>query len=136
MVNLEKCPTHPEQSGESDYGGLWCKGVGGVKCKWARKDFVNELESGETETVRKWHLPAPGKWLSQEDYILAVDAGVATEAPESPSAPTTDRDRLIVRQVCVKAACEALAMSTGDAQDKAVNILSLAGTLETWIYRE
>jgi hypothetical protein len=54
---------------------------------------------------------------------------------EAPSAATIDKDRLIVRQVCVKAACEALAISPLDTEEKAGRITYLAGELEDWIFR-
>ena len=55
-------------------------------------------------------------------------------AAESPPAATMDKDRLIVRQVCVKAACEALAISPLDTEEKAGRITYLAGELEAWIF--
>jgi hypothetical protein len=59
-----------------------------------------------------------------------------SDATESPSVATIDKDRLIVRQVCVKAACEALAISPLDTEEKAGRITYLAGELEDWVWRE
>ncbi|KKL58641.1 hypothetical protein LCGC14_2223390, partial [marine sediment metagenome] len=56
--------------------------------------------------------------------------GMQSDATESPVAATLDKDRLIVRQVCVKAACEALAISPLDTEEKAGRITNLAGVLE------
>ncbi len=68
------------------------------------------------------------------------DAGTpfpsGSDATESPVAATTDKDRLIVRQVCVKAACEALAISPLDTEEKAGRITYLAGELEDWVWRD
>jgi hypothetical protein len=63
------------------------------------------------------------------------DDAFPPDAPSEPSAAATDKDRLIVRQVCVKAACEALAISPLGAEEKAGRITYLAGELEDWIFR-
>ena len=63
-------------------------------------------------------------------------SGFPTDAPSEPSAPTLDKDHLIVRQVCVKAASEALAISPLGAEEKAGRITYLAGVLEDWVYRD
>ena len=57
------------------------------------------------------------------------------DATGSPPATITDKDRLIVRQVCVKAASEALAISPLDTEEKAGRIPSLASVFEDWIFR-
>jgi len=59
----------------------------------------------------------------------------APDATESPIGATIDKDRLTVRQVCVKAACEALAISPLNAEEKAGRITYLASELEDWIFR-
>lgn len=139
-MDITKCPAHPETSGESKYGGLWCWGEDRT-CKWAVKEFVNDTEDGGVEKVTKYHLPEPGRWLTKEDYISAVSDGAfphgesLTDAARAASEATIDKDRLIVRQVCVKAACEALAISPLNAEEKAGRITYLAGELEDWIFR-
>jgi hypothetical protein len=57
------------------------------------------------------------------------------DAPSDTPEATIDKDRLIVRQVCVKAASEALAISPLNAEEKAGRITYLAGELEDWIFR-
>ena len=132
---LDKCPEHPGASGESDYGGLWCKGPDGGRCKWARKDFVNELESGETETVRKWHLPEEGgRWRSEEDYLIATQE-MAPGPPSTPSAASGNRERSIVRQTCIKAAARVLAPAVGAKEEIAGSVTYLAGVFEDWVNR-
>ena len=62
-------------------------------------------------------------------------SGLPLEPFSEPAEATLDTDRLIVRQVCVKAACEALAISPLDSEEKAGRITYLAGVFEDWIYR-
>ncbi len=62
-------------------------------------------------------------------------SSIPPDATGSPGGATLDKDRLIVRQVCVKAACEALAMSPLDTEEKAGRITYLAGVLEDWVFR-
>ena len=61
--------------------------------------------------------------------------GGAPDATESPVGAITDKDRLIVRQVCIKAASEALAISPLDTEEKAGRIAYLASVFEDWIFR-
>ena len=55
------------------------------------------------------------------------------DATESPPAASIDRDGLIVRQTCIKAA--AMALQHSATEDKAGAITYLAGVLEDWVNR-
>ncbi len=149
MVALDKCPTHPNSSGTSQYGGLWCYG-NDKTCKWAVKEFVNDTPDGGVEKVTKYHPPQPGRWLTKEDYISTLtdkdnpvapsddfppDDGLPTEATESLPEATVDREHSIVRQTCIKAASVALQHSTGNAEEKAGQLTYLAGVYEDWCWR-
>ena len=57
------------------------------------------------------------------------------DAPSEPVEATIDKDHLIVRQTCIKAACEAVAISPLDSQEKAGRITYLAGVFEDWVWR-
>ena len=63
------------------------------------------------------------------------DFGGLPDAPSASQAPTIDKDRLIVRQVAIKAASEALAISPLDTEEKAGRITYLAGVFEDWVFR-
>ena len=57
------------------------------------------------------------------------------DAPDKPVDIPIDKDHLIVRQACIKAACEALAISPLDSEEKAGRITYLAGVFEDWCWR-
>jgi hypothetical protein len=59
----------------------------------------------------------------------------APDATGEPVAPAIDKDHLIVRQACIKAACEALAISPLDSEEKTGRITYLAGVFEDWCWR-
>lgn len=88
-MSTDRCPQHPTASGESQYGGLWCWGADRA-CKWAVKEFVNEHEDGELEKVTKYRLPSGGKWMSPEDYALAVAGGAADAPAKTPMVTPPD----------------------------------------------
>ena len=80
--------------------------------------------------------PFPPEEGFTSDGDFKGDNEMPTDAAESPPAGTIDKDRLIVRQVCVKAASEALAISPLDTEERAGRITYLAGELESWIFRD
>jgi hypothetical protein len=130
---MNKCPKHPDKSGESQYGGLWCRGPDGGKCSWAHREFVNEGEDGELTKVLKWRLPEGGKWLAKEAYIEAIGE---VEAVSAPSGDGSDRNQSIVRQSSIKAAAWYLAGGEHlNAEDAGAKITNLAGILEDWVNR-
>ena len=69
------------------------------------------------------------------DQSFPPEEDFPPDATGAPVEPSLDRDRLIVRQVAIKAACEALAVSGLEPEVKAERITNLAGILEDWVYR-
>ena len=77
----------------------------------------------------------PAEEFPPESGNFGPHLASAPDAPGAPPGGTLDKDRLIVRQVAIKAACEALAMSPLETEEKAGRITYLAGVLEDWVDR-
>lgn len=106
------------------------------------------------DRVRVEYAPYERKDGSQGYYIYVIEnlshPPTETDAfepfpPEENPDPFSDdsdegsdepnRDRLIVRQTCLKAAGMALQHATGNAEEKSGAITYLAGVLEDWCWR-
>jgi hypothetical protein len=100
------------------------------------KTYISVIEN----LSRPQESAAPGSVFPPEQDFPPDDIAPASlegrpDELSAPPAATTDKDRLIVRQVAIKAACEALAISPLNAEEKAGRITYLAGVLEDWVYR-
>ncbi len=130
-------------------GGAW---LNWTKLEWRGQPFNTDVRAGDKvrveyatvdgktyiSVIENLSRPASGEpddpFPPQDDF--PGDApDFPPDAPESPSEPTIDKDHLIVRQVAIKAACEALAMSPLETEEKAGRITYLAGVLEDWCWR-
>ncbi|KKN15056.1 hypothetical protein LCGC14_0989890 [marine sediment metagenome] len=98
-----------------------------------KRTYISVIENLSRPTTDDPFPPDEG--FPGDEAGTPFPSGPAADATESPPAATMDKDRLIVRQVCVKAACEALAISPLDTEEKAGRITYLAGELEDWIFR-
>lgn len=68
--DIHKCPRHPKATGESKFGGLFCKNP---ECDWAEKEFINEdPDTMEKYVVVKYKLD--GAWHTEPQLRAAVAA--------------------------------------------------------------
>ena len=100
-----------------------------------KRTYISVIENLSRPTPQTDNTFPPDEGFPGDEAGTPFPSGPSPDAPESPPSATMDKDRLIVRQVCVKAACEALAISPLNAEEKAGRITYLASELEDWIFR-
>ena len=91
----------------------------------------SEVKRGDRVRLEYTDTEKEGKTKRYISVLEIVDGA----APSEPSGDVVDRDRLIVRQTCIKSAGMALQHGMGNPEEKAGAITYLAGVLEEWVMR-
>ncbi len=106
------------------------------------KDGKKQTYIAVIENLTHGHAPPPSDSPFPPDEGFPGDeagtpypSGFPPGATTEPEESFVDKDHLIVRQTCIKAAGMALQHNMGNAEEKAGQMTYLAGVLEDWCWR-
>ena len=98
---------------------------------------IDKVTGGATPARDVDNAFPPDEDFPPGDVLPGVEPplGSPPDATSEPVEPVLDKDHLIVRQTCIKAAGMALQHNMGNAEEKAGQMTYLAGVLEDWCWR-